>query len=277
MKYTLPASVLTLATIALQATAAVVDYASGEPISSFGYYQYHPTTFNTITKTKDCSYDGDDSTGDYKTVSHPEATYKTVYPDPPYITYHASGVDGTFSGSPAYQTVTAAPSWYSGSESECSAGPWIANPGFEDGFPSGGAWSGFEGLVMEFNSSDGSNWAAKLVSGTAAGDPWIEQAIIIPSGKTYSLTGAFRRSDGSNDGVIVLTVSLHWDTSETTFVSRISPGASIWFARDFPLGEVISPSQCVPAVLHISMSVEDEGDVTENKALLVDSFALSLD
>ena len=276
MKYTLPASsVLTLAIIALQATAAVVDYASGEPISSSGYYQYYPTTFHTITKTKDCSYDGDDFTGAYKTISHPEAIYGTVYPDPPDKTYHGKK-------SPAYQTVTAAPSWYSGSGSEsgCSAGPWIANPGFED--PITPAWSG-SGLALPQivlgDSFDGSTLAIELLSGGSTGGvvSSIEQTIVIPSGRTYTLTGGFRRNDGNNDGVIVLTVSLGWDTSATTSVFRIPPGPSVWFARGFPFGEVINPSQCVSAVLRISVSVEDEVDITQNKGLQIDSLALSSD
>ena len=41
MKHSLIASLLTLAAVPLQATAAVVDYVSGVPISSSGYYQYH--------------------------------------------------------------------------------------------------------------------------------------------------------------------------------------------------------------------------------------------
>ena len=60
MKHSLAASLLTLATLSLHATAAVVDYVSGAPISSSGYYQYHTkwvttTCYRTITKTKDCS------------------------------------------------------------------------------------------------------------------------------------------------------------------------------------------------------------------------------
>ena len=103
MKHTLPASLITLATVALRATAAVVDYSSGTAISSSGYYQYHTkwfttTCYETMTKTKDCSYGGDyDLPADYKTVSpevyHPgpdysdyktiyETVYETAYPYP---------------------------------------------------------------------------------------------------------------------------------------------------------------------------------------------------
>ena len=68
MKHSLAASLLTLATATLQAAAAVVDYASGEPVSSSGYYQYHTkwvttTCYQTITKTKHCSYD--DGVGEF--------------------------------------------------------------------------------------------------------------------------------------------------------------------------------------------------------------------
>ena len=106
MKHSLHLSFLPLATVALQATAAVVDYVSGAPISSSGYYQYHTkwvttTCYETITKSKDCSYDGGDFVGDYETVSpqvHPgpdyndyntvyETVYETAYPYPyPYET-----------------------------------------------------------------------------------------------------------------------------------------------------------------------------------------------
>ena len=83
MNHPLIASLPTFATVSLKATAAVVDYASGAPISSSGYYQYHTkwvttTCYHTITKTKDCSYDGGDFAGDYNTVS------PLVYPGQDY-------------------------------------------------------------------------------------------------------------------------------------------------------------------------------------------------
>ena len=90
MKRSIAAPLLTLATLTFHATAAVVDYVSGEPISSSGYYQYHTkwittTCYQTITKTKDCSGGSGDFAGDYETVS-PEvypgqdySDYKTVY------------------------------------------------------------------------------------------------------------------------------------------------------------------------------------------------------
>ena len=87
MKHSIAAPILAIAILALQATAAVVDYVSGEPISSSGYYQYHTkwvttTCYETITKSKDCSYDGGDFVGDYyKTVS------PQVYPGPDYKDY----------------------------------------------------------------------------------------------------------------------------------------------------------------------------------------------
>ena len=105
MKHSLFASLLTLATVSLHATAAVVDYVSGTPISSSGYCQYHTkwvttTCYETITKSKDCSYnDGGDFVENYETVSpqvHPgpdynnyntvyETVYETAYPYPyPY-------------------------------------------------------------------------------------------------------------------------------------------------------------------------------------------------
>ena len=86
MKHSLAGSLVILATITLQATAAVVDYSSGEPITSSGYYQYHTkwvttTCYETMTKTRDCSYDGGDFVGDYETVS------PQVYPGPDYKDY----------------------------------------------------------------------------------------------------------------------------------------------------------------------------------------------
>ena len=99
MKHSLISSLLTLATVSLQATAAVVDYVSGTPISSSGYYQYHTkwittTCYHTITKSNDC-YNGGDFVGDYETVSpqvYPgpykddksvyETVYETAYPYP---------------------------------------------------------------------------------------------------------------------------------------------------------------------------------------------------
>ena len=107
MKHSLAASLLILAT-ALQAIAAVVDYVSGEPIPSSGYYRYHTkwvttTCYHTITKTKDCSYGGGDFAGDYETVSpqiYPgqdyndydhktvyETLYETAYPYPSAIAH----------------------------------------------------------------------------------------------------------------------------------------------------------------------------------------------
>ena len=112
MKHSLSATlhVLTLAALALDATAAVVDYVSGEPISSSGYYQYHTkwittTCYHTVTKTKDCPsgggglaggyetvsprvYPGQDYYSDYKTVY--ETVYEAAYPYPSEIT-HAYG------------------------------------------------------------------------------------------------------------------------------------------------------------------------------------------
>ena len=92
MKHPLIASLLTFATISLQATAAVVDYFSGAPISSSGYYQYHTkwvttTCYHTITKTKDCSYDGGDFIGDYKTVGDYNTVRPQVYPGQDYNDY----------------------------------------------------------------------------------------------------------------------------------------------------------------------------------------------
>ena len=86
MKQSLAGSALVLAIVALHATAAVVDYVSDGPITSSSYYQYHTkwvttTCYQTITKTKDCSYDGGDYAGDYETVT-PE-----VYPGPDYKDY----------------------------------------------------------------------------------------------------------------------------------------------------------------------------------------------
>ena len=87
MKHSTAVPLLALATLAFQATAAIVDYASGEPISSSIYYQYHTkwlttTCYHTITKTKDCSYDGGDLIGDYETVSphvYPGQDYNSEY------------------------------------------------------------------------------------------------------------------------------------------------------------------------------------------------------
>lgn len=151
MKHSLAAYLLTLTTITLQATAAVVDYSSGKPITSSGYYQYHTewvttTCYETMTKTRDCSYDGGDFAGNYETVSpqvypgpdykdyktvyetvyetpnpypyktsepfpyeticYPETVYSTVYPDSSGIVYH------TFTASGTDETLTGSPVYH---------------------------------------------------------------------------------------------------------------------------------------------------------------------
>ena len=142
MKYSLAGSILTLATVALQAAAVAVG---GKPYSSSSYYADHTytkwvttTCWHTTTKTAECSYGGDYATGypqNYDTVDPQvykgydtiyETVYESGYPYPhdyPYEketvyvsvpgegVYHTASVPGegvyhTVTGNGIYHTVT---------------------------------------------------------------------------------------------------------------------------------------------------------------------------
>ena len=327
MKHSLISSLLTLATVSLQATVAVVDYVSGTPISSSGYYQYHTkwvttTCYETITKSNDCSYDGGDFVGDYETVSpqvhpgpdykdyntvyetvyetaypypypyeaassypyetaqpypsdivcYPETVYSTVYPESSdYHTFTTSGTDETVTGSPVYhtmdstilETVTATPSGESGSEgSECSTGPWIVNPGFEDSWP--GAWFPTDQVSQVLtDTSDGSTGAARFTSGR--GEARLEQAIIIPNNNQYVLRFWFR-GDGNPADVFAINIFFG-----SYMVQGFNLFGDTWQEINIDFGMLNGPFDCVPVVLSIEF-IENESEGPQ--AFVVDRFEL---
>ena len=327
MKHSLFASLLTLATVSLQATAAVVDYVSGAPISSSGYYQYHTkwvttTCYETITKSNDCSYDGGDFIGDYETVSpqvypgpdykdyntvyetlyetaypypypyetassypykaaqsypsdivcYPETVYSTVYPessDKMYHTFTASGTDATVTGSPVYhtmdstilETITATPSGNSGLE--CSAdGPWIVNPGFDDitqpnsvlTWP--GAWFPSDGVSVEFSDTPDGLYAVTLLP---RGDgAWLEQAIILPTGRTYSLHFWYHVYLLAPGDQLTVVISFGSYTSRSTALGSIGG----WQEITIDMGRLSSTSDCVPVVFSIKVTRNNPADIS---------------
>ena len=337
MKHSLFASVFTLATVSLQAKAAVVDYVSGAPISSSGYYQYHTkwvttTCYETITKSNDCSYDGGDFVGDYETVSpqvypgpdykdykdyntvyetvyetaypypypdeaassypyetaqpypsdivcYPETVYSTVYPessDKIYHTFTASGMDATVTGSPVYhtmdstilETITATPS--GGSGLECSAdGPWIVNPGFEDStWP--GAW--FPSDEVSRLYSIGPDGPTNIVSFRLSDDAaWLEQAIILPNGRTYSLHFWYHAFVlEPNDDPLTIIMSFGSYTSRSAAVDYTFG----WHEITIDMGRLSSTSDCVPVVLSIKVTNNDPpvGEDSVVGAFFADNF-----
>ena len=319
MKHSLISALITLATVSLHATAAVVDYVSGTPISSSGYYQYHTkwvttTCYETITKGNDCSYYGGDFVGDYETVSpqvhpgpdykdyntvyetvyetaypypypypyeaassypyetaqpypsnmvcYPETVYSTVYPessDKMYHTFTASGMDATVTGSPVYhtmdstilETVTATPS----GESECSTGPFIVNPGFDDLRNWPGAWfpSGQVSLISNSpGTSDGSTAFVRLPDGGQ-----LEQAIIIPNNRAYALRFWYRMSPShvSPDATYTMVISLGSYASQS-----IDSTAGDWHEVTLLLGRPSGPSDCLPVVFSFKVTYNGESD-----------------
>ena len=323
MKHSLSASLLALASVALQATAAVVDYVDGELISSSSYYQYHTkwattTCYETITKTSGCSYDGGDYAGDYagdyetvspqvypgpeyndyktiyetvyetahpypyesahpypyesalpypyETVCHPETVYSTVYPDSSDIIYHtftASGTDETVTGSPVYhtmdstivETVIATPS--GGSDSECSDGPWITNPGFEGSWP--GAWFRSSGSVELNNPPDAveGSWVAEFSNGPTGSElvAQLDQAIIIPNGLFYWVHFWVRYpTAGAGTDQPTITFSLGSYASRTLDIPLV-PNA--WIQVGLNMGQLNGPSECFPVVYSIKVTFPD--------------------
>ena len=281
-----------------------MDYTSGEPITSSGYYQYHTkwvttTCYKTLTKTGDCSYGGSSDAGgdlaegnetvsphvypgteynDYKTVyetvyetaspyaygtalpypyemvCHPETIYSTVYSDSSDIVSHtltASGTDETVTGSPVYHTVdttimetlTASPSGGSGSGSGCSDGPWIVNPDFEDPtWP--GAW--LPSNSVHLSTPLAGSWSAELPVGAAAGgDPQLEQAIIIPSGRTFNIGFYYiPRNYGAGDFLasFSITVSLgSYDSQVFSFSGVPYWGYNMVLLSVFPWYSALRP------------------------------------
>ena len=152
------------------------------------------------------------------------------------------------------ETVIASLSGGSGFGSGCSDGPWIVNPDFDDPiWP--GAWlpsnsvhrssPGFTGL-----------WLAELPVGAAAeGDSQLVQAIIIPSGRAFTVGFNYlSRNVASWSTTLSVTFSLGSYTSQPiTFF-----GASYWNYQVVTLGPVNDPSECFPVVFSIKASIVSE-------------------
>ena len=287
MKHSLFASLLTLATVSLHATAAVVDHVSGTPISSSGYYQYHTkwvttTCYETITKSKDCSYnDGGDFVENYETVSpqvhpdynnyntvyetvyetaypyphdlvcYPETVYSTIYPkssDNVYHTFTASGMDNTVTGSPVYHTMdstileTVTATPSGDSGSECRTGPWIEDSGFEDS-----SWPGVwftSGPVDRVSPGDTADGSTWVARFTSGGEARLEQAIIIPNGRV--LLNLWFRGVGNSDLPYLITISLGSYLSRTISINQLG-----WALIPFDFGIFSGPSECTPVVFSI--------------------------
>lgn len=172
------------------------------------------------------------------------------------------------------ETLTASPSGGSGSGSGsgCSDGPWIMNPGFEDPtWP--GAW--LPSNSVHLSTPLTGSWSAELPVGAAAGgDSQLEQAIIIPSGRTFNIGFYYiPRNYGAGDFLASFSITVSLGSYDSQVFSF--PGVPYWGYNTLILGPINGPSECFPVVLSFKASIVGEVTVSVPKSIQIDAISFT--